>query len=99
MPSRLPLGSPLHPIAPVPVDYRMAGGGGKGGKGGKEGVMDGSQNKPVETALFGVLFTLSKEKANDNVKVALLTILVDFFLIMAVMLTTEYPYYTDTKLW
>lgn len=72
----------------------------QGGKDGhkEEGGLNDKKNA-IETGLFGVLYTLAKEKVSDSAKVAMLTIFVDFFLIMAVMLTTEYPWATNTDSW
>jgi hypothetical protein len=44
---------------------------------------------------FQVLFTLAKENYNDSWKVAVLTVVVDFLLIMAIMFNLEYPWAVD----
>ena len=42
-----------------------------------------------------MLFTLAKEKYSDSWKVAVLTVIVDFLLIMAIMFNLEYPWAVD----
>lgn len=45
--------------------------------------------------LSQALFTLAKEKISDSWKVAVLTVVVDFLLILAIMLNLEYPWAVD----
>ncbi|PNW87648.1 hypothetical protein CHLRE_02g142166v5 [Chlamydomonas reinhardtii] len=52
-------------------------------------------NNGFVVALFGALFTLAKEKISDSWKVAVLTVVVDFLLILAIMLNLEYPWAVD----
>ncbi|KXZ48338.1 hypothetical protein GPECTOR_28g744 [Gonium pectorale] len=60
-----------------------------------ESVENQNANNALLTALFGVLFTLAKEKYSDSWKIAVLTVVVDFFLILAIMLNLEYPWAVD----
>jgi hypothetical protein len=47
---------------------------------------------PLTTAVFGVLYTLAKEKISESRAVALLSLLVDFLLIGGILLLPEYPW-------
>ncbi|GIL79405.1 hypothetical protein Vretimale_18290 [Volvox reticuliferus] len=58
-------------------------------------VENQNSNNGFTTALFGVLFTLAKEKYSDSWKVAILTVIVDFLLILAIMFNLEYPWAVD----
>ena len=42
-----------------------------------EAVGQDASNKGLETAIFGILFTLSKEKVDDGVLVSLLKLIID----------------------
>jgi len=50
------------------------------------------QEQPLMTALFGVLYTLAKEKINDSARIAILNILIDFILIVLLFITPHYPW-------
>ncbi|KAG2487286.1 hypothetical protein HYH03_014127 [Edaphochlamys debaryana] len=63
----------------------------------RDGAENENQNNGFTTALFGVLFTLAKEKYSDSWKIAVLTVVVDFLLILAIMLNLEYPWVVDPK--
>lgn len=56
---------------------------------------ESSNNSGFTTALYGVLYTLAKEKFSDSWKFAVGNVVVDFFLILAIMINLEYPWYTD----
>ncbi|GLI68263.1 hypothetical protein VaNZ11_012618, partial [Volvox africanus] len=60
-----------------------------------QSVENQNANNGFTTALFGVLFTLAKEKYSDSWKVAILTVIVDFLLILAIMFNLEYPWAVD----
>jgi hypothetical protein len=65
-----------------------------------EGQAEGheQQDKALTGALFGVLFTLSKEK-NDSKKMAMATILIDFFLLFVLLITPDYPWAIHREAW
>jgi hypothetical protein len=65
-----------------------------------EGQAEGheQQDKALTGALFGVLFTLSKEK-NDSKKMAIATILIDFFLLFVLLITPDYPWAIHREAW
>eukprot|EP00955_Chlamydomonas_euryale_P107630 365785-Chlamydomonas_euryale.AAC.4 len=70
------------------------------GGGGNAEDEDGGQNKRENwngstRMLFGVLYTLAKEKVTDVWWVALLNVIVDFMLILATFLHLEYPWAVD----
>jgi hypothetical protein len=46
----------------------------------------------LTTAVFGVLYTLAKEKISESRAVALLSVVVDFLLIGGILLLPEYPW-------
>ena len=52
-------------------------------------------NSGFTTALYGVLYTLAKEKFSDSWKFAVGTVVVEFFLIVAIFINLEYPWDTD----
>jgi hypothetical protein len=58
-----------------------------------------SQNQTLLTALFGALYTLAKEKISDSARIAMLTIGIDFILIVLLFLMPEFPWAADPKLW
>jgi hypothetical protein len=52
-----------------------------------------------KTALFGVLYTLAKEKINDSAGVALFSILIDFVLILFLFITPHYQWAMNGDEW
>lgn len=62
---------------------------------------DGIANEAngFKTALFGVLYTLAKEKINDSASVALFSILIDFVLIVLLFITPHYQWAMNGDEW
>ena len=56
-----------------------------------EGVEAGQQ-QPLLRGLFGTLYTLAKEKINDNRNFAIATIVIDFVLVVLLFVVPEYPW-------
>jgi hypothetical protein len=65
-----------------------------------EGVEGGPQQPPLLRGLFGTLYTLAKEKINDNLNFALATIGIDFVMVVLLFIVPEYPWaLEDDSLW
>jgi hypothetical protein len=91
------------PPPPHPQPHRTGGGGAAdpllGGASSSDDPKQQQQQQQQQprqgaftTAVFGVLYTLAKEKIADSKAVALLSVLVDFFLIGGILLLPEYPW-------
>ncbi len=65
---------------------------------GESGEALESQSPPWKMALFGVLYTLAKEKISDSASIAIASILIDFYLILCLFLTPHYPWAVDPHL-
>lgn len=50
------------------------------------------KQQPMLLALFGTLYTLAKEKYNENVTIALATVFIDFILVTLLFIRPEYPW-------
>jgi hypothetical protein len=66
-----------------------------------EGVEGGQQQQqPLLRGLFGTLYTLAKEKINDNRNFALATIAIDFVMVVLLFIVPEYPWaLEEDSLW
>jgi len=100
-----PFLSPPHDAEkrrPPPRCCRRTDGAGGGGGGAGDPLAPGQQQQhdqqqqqrqgPLTTAVFGVLYTLAKEKISDSKAVALASVVVDFLLIGGILLLPEYPW-------
>lgn len=57
-----------------------------------EGGEAGQHQQPLLRGLFGTLYTLAKEKINDNRNFAIATILIDWILVLMLFIVPEYPW-------
>jgi len=64
-----------------------------------DGELEGGSSG-FKTGLFGVLYTLAKEKINDSKKVAIITLVVDFLLVAVLFFSPlHFPWAVDPELW
>lgn len=61
--------------------------------------LQGNQPSGFMVGLYGVLYTLAKEKFSDSAKIAIANVVIDFTLIVVIFLNQEYPWVVNRDLW
>ncbi|KAG2450719.1 hypothetical protein HYH02_004557 [Chlamydomonas schloesseri] len=75
----------------------MAGGGGGGGDVGANDLLE--QNQTVQAAVFGVLYTLAKEKLDTSKRFAFAKLILDFLQCFILIVNPSYGWAIDTNAW
>lgn len=68
-----------------------------GGSGGNQDILD--QNQSIEAGVFGVLYTLAKEKYDTSKKYAVIKLVLDFVQVFLLIVGKNFGWKIDEDMW